>query len=848
MGGSHPIFRFGRVLACGSLATITLVVSALANLHSVTWLLAFYATLGFLFRGVRSRTKSPLHSAFVVYLTTLTLYLFLVWMLHVNVPGPDYNGTKSRVALLVRLLCTGGIFNAVAHFRFTIHFADKKWKLLTVFEILGWAASGYFALLNATNHFIDDYIWGGFTWVPALHGAYIQFFWFTTIFLSIGILVPIAAVLVEPAGRKRLQLFYYILGAGPLWIACWGNFLISWGIKLYPAGGIFFLIHIAILSYAVFRHKLFDITFVIRRGLAYAAVTLVLGMLYGALVAVISMCTDPQTNRIASTVLSVMAAGFIFAPLLEFVQKQLDRFFFRDVANRHRMLEQFARNSASTVRLNKIAESLCEILSKSFKPRRILMYLFDEESERAVLYGTYTDRFTSATWPEGECASDDVVCAIRNGQTKILALTLRTIDASDRITFQLKEEQASLVVSITNNAQTLGGLIVESKKSDESYDEDDIRFAEMLAAHSSVALSNARSFAFVEYLQELTSQMLEGLTVGVVLLNCVGEVLRYNLAAAKVVSDSGQPVKTLDYFPEPIAAWIRECIEQGKQITNAELEIQNPRSLFLLLAIRRLKRSTGSPLYLILINDITEYKNMEQSRQRESGLVTLGEKLSSINHELANALQPVCSQIDRLEDFAIQDVHAGKRIRTIAGQVSHVQKLLTNLKDLGSPIDLRRRSMEISPLIQGVWLDVIDHCNSTLVAFQTQTVGECICFADGAWMQRVFYNLLKNAVESLKERPEPRICVDIQQSKTFVKVKISDNGCGIDEGSKVKLFEPFYSTKKGCGGTGLGLSISRRIVELHEGSIEFESQAGIGTTFVLHLPVPKNASSPVLST
>jgi two-component system NtrC family sensor kinase len=69
-----------------------------------------------------------------------------------------------------------------------------------------------------------------------------------------------------------------------------------------------------------------------------------------------------------------------------------------------------------------------------------------------------------------------------------------------------------------------------------------------------------------------------------------------------------------------------------------------------------------------------------------------------------------------------------------------------------------------------------------------------------------------------------------------IVLEIADDGCGIDEFVKQKIFTPFFTTKRDSGGTGLGLSIASRIVQEHNGSIDLKSEVGKGTIFTISLP------------
>ena len=92
-----------------------------------------------------------------------------------------------------------------------------------------------------------------------------------------------------------------------------------------------------------------------------------------------------------------------------------------------------------------------------------------------------------------------------------------------------------------------------------------------------------------------------------------------------------------------------------------------------------------------------------------------------------------------------------------------------------------------------------------------------------------------NAVQA--SRPGDVITVRTRTDGSFVVVDVSDQGSGIDESVRAHIFEPFYTTRSVGEGRGLGLAISYGIVRDHGGHIEFESEAGIGTTFRIRLPL-----------
>lgn len=110
-------------------------------------------------------------------------------------------------------------------------------------------------------------------------------------------------------------------------------------------------------------------------------------------------------------------------------------------------------------------------------------------------------------------------------------------------------------------------------------------------------------------------------------------------------------------------------------------------------------------------------------------------------------------------------------------------------------------------------------------------------FIDQSQLLRSFMNLLQNAVQSIPDETEGKIIIRLLREKDHALICITDNGSGIPEEKKEKIFKPYFTTKS--SGTGLGLAMTQKIIEMTNGAIWFESEEGKGTTFYVRLPLVK---------
>jgi len=105
---------------------------------------------------------------------------------------------------------------------------------------------------------------------------------------------------------------------------------------------------------------------------------------------------------------------------------------------------------------------------------------------------------------------------------------------------------------------------------------------------------------------------------------------------------------------------------------------------------------------------------------------------------------------------------------------------------------------------------------------------------------RVLLNLINNAFQAVKAVENPKVVVATKHTDKTVEITVSDNGPGIPDDIKNKIFQPFFTTKPTGSGTGLGLSLSYDIAKAHGGEIKFKSTKGLGTEFSIELPINKS--------
>lgn len=231
----------------------------------------------------------------------------------------------------------------------------------------------------------------------------------------------------------------------------------------------------------------------------------------------------------------------------------------------------------------------------------------------------------------------------------------------------------------------------------------------------------------------------------------------------------------------------------------------------------------------------------------------LGQLVAGIAHEINNPMAFVINNLFLVdESLARLDpgnaannelAKAGKmrmRIRDAQTGAARVKELVSRLRTFSRLDEGELKTVDIHESIESVLLFLRHRMEGRIeVERNYGEAGMLTCFAGE--LNQVLMNLIANGIEAI-DGPGRITLITARQNGDFV-IRVRDTGKGIPEEIRNRIFEPFFTTKPVGQGTGLGLAISYGIVKAHRGSMEFSSQAGEGTEFVLKIPVdPESAA------
>ena len=236
---------------------------------------------------------------------------------------------------------------------------------------------------------------------------------------------------------------------------------------------------------------------------------------------------------------------------------------------------------------------------------------------------------------------------------------------------------------------------------------------------------------------------------------------------------------------------------------------------------------------VVVINDITEVKALEARMRQSDRLAALGTLSAGLAHEIRNPLSAIKTFVQLLPRKMSNPAFLDKFQITVPRELNRINDLIESLLELARPPKFEFKMTSLNDCLAQVgdlYRDKLEANNITLEISQEQSLPEV--WADGEQLVRAVSNILENGLEAMPERGN--LTVTAKEFAGRVVLQFTDTGVGMDEVTKDKIFNPFFTTKD--TGTGLGLAMTHKIVQEHGGDIEVESVVGKGTTFTLTLP------------
>jgi len=240
---------------------------------------------------------------------------------------------------------------------------------------------------------------------------------------------------------------------------------------------------------------------------------------------------------------------------------------------------------------------------------------------------------------------------------------------------------------------------------------------------------------------------------------------------------------------------------------------------------------------LVTLRDLDSLESINTQLQVSERLAALGRITAGVAHEVKNPLNSMRLWLENLKETLPTDdkeADAKQAVQVLDKEIDRLDTVVKRFLDFTRPLEVKLEATDLAELLREVISVSRPQLRKAGVEAE-ELIGNGVpeVWADRDLLKQAILNLILNAVDAMPSGGELRI--ELRRRGEMAEITVADTGRGIPVEQQQKIFQLFFTTRP--GGSGIGLATTFRIVQLHNGSIDFHSEAGHGTTFRIELPL-----------
>ncbi|MGD0628941.1 MAG: ATP-binding protein [Terracidiphilus sp.] len=238
---------------------------------------------------------------------------------------------------------------------------------------------------------------------------------------------------------------------------------------------------------------------------------------------------------------------------------------------------------------------------------------------------------------------------------------------------------------------------------------------------------------------------------------------------------------------------------------------------------------------LLTLHDLESAEAIESELELSRRMAAIGRLTSGVGHEVKNPINAIVVHVELLKHkLSGAGVPATRHLDIIEAEIHRLDRVVQLLVDFSRPVELRLREQDLREVIDDVLVLSAAELSTHNVTLESQMPSRPLMVnIDADLLKQAALNVIQNGAQAMPEGGTLRVV--LEEQRKFALLRIADEGPGIPDDIREKIFDLYFTTK--AGGSGIGLAMTYRIVQLHYGSIEVQSNPGRGTEFLLRIPL-----------
>jgi signal transduction histidine kinase/type II secretory pathway pseudopilin PulG len=356
-------------------------------------------------------------------------------------------------------------------------------------------------------------------------------------------------------------------------------------------------------------------------------------------------------------------------------------------------------------------------------------------------------------------------------------------------------------------------------------------------------------------LRENLNQVMSGLDDGLILFSSEGRAVLVSPAVEKFLGGSSDQYlgrTAAEIFPpdHPLRRVLQLSGDRLEPVDGVECDLpaapgNASRPLRVGITVHPIPESSSDagPVWgaLVTLRDLESRELIGSELETSERLSALARITAGVAHEVKNPLNSMRLWLETLKESLPKDHDASTQaVRVLDSEIDRLDRVVKRFLDFTKPVEMRVDDVDLAPLLSKVIEVARPETERAKVTVEMRLAdGVPSLRGDGELLRQAMLNLVLNAVEAMPGGG--RLLISLDRRGDDAVIMVSDTGKGIPPEHRSRIFQLFYTTRK--GGSGLGLATTFRIVQLHNGSIDFVSEVGRGTAFRIELPLARGQSS-----
>ena len=341
-------------------------------------------------------------------------------------------------------------------------------------------------------------------------------------------------------------------------------------------------------------------------------------------------------------------------------------------------------------------------------------------------------------------------------------------------------------------------------------------------------------------LKENLDQILGNLQDGILLFTADGRTVLVSEAARRFLQVEkdrilGKHAREIFNRSTVLGTMLSDAFDAGHNIVQQEVRTETGRRIQASLDFIHDDRTGQGLGALITLHDVESVEKIESELELSRRMAAIGRLTSGVGHEVKNPINAIVVHLELLKNkLGAENAPAARHLDVIDSEIHRLDRVVQTLVDFSRPVELQLKEQDLRPVIGDILALATEELSTRNVTLESSLPSiPLLVNVDADLLKQAALNVIQNGAQAMPEGGRLRVVLE-EDGKNAI-LRIADQGPGIPDDIRERIFDLYFTTKS--GGSGIGLAMTYRILQLHHGSVEVQSIAGHGTEFWLRIPL-----------